>query len=89
MVGIASAADAAQIERSIAMPAPERAARRGVLVGQYMGLSKHQAAMMVMTAASAAEASAIQDGCSDVTWLKAIHREASLIYAKSRPAGVG
>lgn len=79
-------ADAAAREQAIAMPSPERAARRGIIAGRYMGLSEHQAAVMVMSAASAAEASAREDGCTDTTWLTAIHEEALRVYLRTRPA---
>jgi hypothetical protein len=78
--------DAASREREAAMPSPQRAARRGIIAGRYMGLSESQSAMMVMVAAGAAMASATKDGAADVQWLQAIHAEASRIYIGARPA---
>lgn len=82
---IADQVGAAARERAAAMPDPVRAARRGVIAGRYMGLSERHAAMMVMSAASAAEASARQDGVSDTTWLQGIHAEAERIYLRTLP----
>lgn len=85
MAVIQDKADAAQRERDTAMPNPQRAARRGIIAGRYMGLSEHQAALMVMVAVRAAVTSVLMDGGQDVTWLEAIHAEASRAYDRSAP----
>lgn len=83
MALIKDAADAAQRERAAAMPDPVRTARRGVIVGRHMGLPEREAALMVMTAASAAAASANVSGTFDTTWLMRIHAEAERIYLRT------
>lgn len=85
MALISDKADAADRERRAAMPDPVRTARRGIVAGRYMGLTERHAAMMVMACASAAEASAKQDGAFDVTWLTQIHAEAERIYLQTLP----
>jgi hypothetical protein len=75
-------ADAAERERALVMPSPVRTARRGILVGRAMGLSKRHAALMVMAAAGAAMASAQVDPGQDVSWLQAISDEAGRVYAQ-------
>lgn len=85
MALIKDSADAAARERAAAMPSPFTAARRGITVGRYLGLSEREAAMMVMVACSAAITSARHDGCEDVTWLLAIHTEAGRVYARTAP----
>ena len=83
MAGVADAADAAAREREAAMPHPATTARRGITVGRYMGLSEREAALMVMTAASAAAVSANISGDIDTTWLIRIHAEAERIYIRA------
>lgn len=78
-------ADAAAREKAAAMPPPASTARRGITACRYMGLTEHQAALAVMVAVRAAVTSVLMDGCEDVTWLEAIHAEASRIYDRSTP----
>jgi hypothetical protein len=73
-------ADAAQRERALTMPDPQRVARAGVLAGRAMGLTRRHAALMVMAAAGAAAASAGVDPDQDVSWLEAISDEAKRVY---------
>lgn len=86
MAGVKDRADAQARERALVMPSPVTTARRGITVGRYLGLSEHQAALMVMVACGAAVASANMDGAPDVSWLEAIHAEASRVYDRMRPA---
>lgn len=86
MAVLKDAADAASREREAAMPNPVTTARRGISVGRYLGLSERNAALMVMTASSAAAVSANIDGDCDTTWLVKIHAEAERVYVRSLTA---
>ena len=88
MALIKDAADAAQRERAAAMPNPVTAARRGITVGRYMGLSERHAAGMVMCAAVAAIASAERSGCADIAWLNDIHAEAHRVWKRTQTPAV-
>jgi hypothetical protein len=83
---ITSREDAAERERSLVMPNPVRTARRGILVGRAMGMSRRHAALMVMAAAGGAMASASVDPRQDVSWLQAISDEAARVYKQCADA---
>jgi hypothetical protein len=88
VVTIKDAAGAAATEQAAAMPSPQTAARRGIIVGRYMGLGQHQAALMVMVACGAATSSAAMDGVEDTSWLESVHDEAMRVYERTRPADI-